>query len=471
MIVLKRLVKDIRFWIIFFFILRLYGITLPPLEVGHNWRQTTVTMVARNFLEVDNNIFYPRIDIAGEKAGITGMEFPILNYLIYLTAEIFGYEHWYGRIINLIFSSFGLWFFYKLILKYFHQKIAWYATIILCTSIWFQFSRKIMPDTFSLSLVISGIYFGANYLENNDLKNKYGHLFLYFLLILAGVLSKLPSGYILIIFILFIFNKNISMHKKLLFSAVSAIAIIPVVWWYYYWVPFLVEKYGFWHFFMGKSFWEGCIEIAQNLNETLNKFYDVALKFIGFTLFLIGLTISIIKKDFKIYALFTLTFLSFAVIVFKAGITFPMHNYYIIPFVPVMALVAAYGLQNLAKFKWHIIILVAIVIEGIANQHHDFTVKSKDLALLNLEKDLNTFCNPNDLIIINSSEYPTPMYFAHKKGWVNNNSNIANPNFIKDLQFKGLRYIVILKQSFGSPIQLPNYSLLLDNQWYTIYKI
>ncbi len=471
MIVLKRFVKDIRFWIIFFFILRLYGITLPPLEVGHNWRQTTVTMVARNFLEVDNNIFYPRIDIAGEKTGITGMEFPILNYLIYLTAEVFGYEHWYGRLINLIFSSLGLWFFYKLILKYFHHKIAWYATIILCTSIWFQFSRKIMPDTFSLSLVITGFYFGTNYLENNNLKYKNIQLFLYLILILAGVLAKLPSGYILIIFILFIFNKNISLHKKLLFSAVSGIAIIPVVWWYYYWVPFLVEKYGFWHFFMGKSFWEGCIEIAQNLNETLNKFYDVALKFIGFTLFLIGLTISIIKKDFKIYALFTLTFLSFAVIVCKAGITFPMHNYYIIPFVPVMALVAAYGLHNLAKFKWHIIILVAIVIEGIANQHHDFTVKPKDLALLNLEKDLNTFCKPNDLIIINSGEYPTPMYFAHKKGWINNNSNIENPSFIKDLQFKGLRYIVILKQSFGTNTSLQNYSVVIDNQWYAIYKI
>ena len=182
------------------------------------------------------------------------MEFPILNYLIYLTAEIFGYEHWYGRLINLIFSSLGLWFFYKLILKYFHPKIAWYATIILCTSIWFQFSRKIMPDTFSLSLVISGIYFGTNYLENNNLKNKYGHLFLYFLLILAGVLSKLPSGYILIIFILFIFNKNISLHKKLLFSEVSAIAIIPVVWWYYYWVPFLVEKMDFGIFLWEKVF-------------------------------------------------------------------------------------------------------------------------------------------------------------------------------------------------------------------------
>ena len=75
---------DIRIWIVLFFCIRLIGITDPPLEIGHNWRQTTVTMVARNFLEVDNNIFLPRIDFAGEKTGISGMEFPFLKYLIYL---------------------------------------------------------------------------------------------------------------------------------------------------------------------------------------------------------------------------------------------------------------------------------------------------------------------------------------------------------------------------------------------------
>ena len=79
--------SNIRFWIVVLFIIRLIGITNPPLEVEHNWRQTTVTMVARNFLEVDNNIFYPRVDFAGDKTGITGMEFPLLNYMIYGVAQ------------------------------------------------------------------------------------------------------------------------------------------------------------------------------------------------------------------------------------------------------------------------------------------------------------------------------------------------------------------------------------------------
>ena len=37
---INALVKDIRFWIVLFFLIRMYGITMPPLEMGHNWRQT-----------------------------------------------------------------------------------------------------------------------------------------------------------------------------------------------------------------------------------------------------------------------------------------------------------------------------------------------------------------------------------------------------------------------------------------------
>lgn len=35
-------------------------------------------MIARNFVEGRANLFYPVIDIAGEKTGIIGTEFPFL---------------------------------------------------------------------------------------------------------------------------------------------------------------------------------------------------------------------------------------------------------------------------------------------------------------------------------------------------------------------------------------------------------
>jgi 4-amino-4-deoxy-L-arabinose transferase-like glycosyltransferase len=293
---IKIYFRDIRFWIILFFFIRLIGITNPPLEIGHNWRQTTVTMVSRNFLETDNNIFYPRIDIAGNKTGITGMEFPLFNYLTYLVSEIFGYQHWYGRLINLIISSLGLFFFYKLIEKYFMRNIAFSSTLILLFSIWFTYSRKIMPDTFAMSFILAGIYFGTNYFDKNSRSGGFLNLIYYGVLIALGTLSKLPSAYLLIIFLIPILSIEVIFKRKIAFVAASIFSLLPSIIWYFYWVPYLVETYGFLHFFLGKELYQGIIEITNNINSALQNFYENAFNFIGFALFLFGLVHVIIKK-------------------------------------------------------------------------------------------------------------------------------------------------------------------------------
>jgi len=468
--VFNLLIRDIRFWIILFFIIRLWGITNAPLEVAHNWRQTTVTMVARNFLEIDNNIFFPRIDIAGNKTGITGMEFPILNYLIYLLSEIFGYQHWYGRLINLVFSSIGLFYFFKLIKKYFTQSIAFNSTYILLFSLWFAYSRKIMPDTFSVSFIIISLYYGSNYLFSKTKFNSAKNLLIYGLFASLGMLSKLPSGYLLILFLIPFANRAITLKKKLLFSLVSTIVLLPVSIWYFYWVPHLVEQYGFWHFFMGKSFTEGFVDILNNFPLTLKRFYDTALKYVGFTMFIVGLIIAIIKKEKLVLTILTLSFGAFLLIIFRAGFTFSHHSYYIIPFVPVMALIAGFGLDQINKTKFSFIIFLLIALEGILNQQHDFRIKDNALPILKLEQTLDSFSKPNDLILINSGEFPTPMYFAHRKGWVAYNKDIQNKIFLVQMKKEGCKYIVILKQVFGEAIKL-DLELKFNNDSYAIYKL
>jgi hypothetical protein len=52
-VLVKKLLTDIQFWIVLFFLIRMIGITNPPLEIGHNRRQSLTNMVARNFLTVD----------------------------------------------------------------------------------------------------------------------------------------------------------------------------------------------------------------------------------------------------------------------------------------------------------------------------------------------------------------------------------------------------------------------------------
>lgn len=468
---IKDVLKDVKFWIILFFLIRMVGITNPPIETVHNWRQTTETMVARNFLEADPNILYPRIDIAGEKTGITGMEFPVLNYLMFLASKVFGYQHWYGRIINLVISSLGLWYFYQLSRKYFTEQISLYATLILAVSVWFQFSRKIMPDTFSMSLLIMGIYYGTNYLDLQNNKRRLLHLLLYFMLTTGAIMAKLPSAYLCVVFILYLGNKHISARKKWAFVLVSTFVVLPVGVWYFYWVPYLVENYGFWHFFMGKSFAEGAKDIIHDIPKALSQFYDTALKFIGFGAFVLGIAYSLIKREKLLLSVLSLSFFSFCVIILKSGNAFLKHNYYIVPFVPVMALISGYGLSQLKNTKIAVVILVAISVEGVANQFSDLTPKKEYWELVGLEADLDKVSKRDDLVIINSNEYPTPMYFAHRKGWVNSNERIQNPDYIKELASKGLKFIVILKKRFGTEIRLEPYKKVLENEAYCIYKV
>ena len=467
----RKLWNDIRFWILLAFVVRLFGITNPPLEVGHNWRQTTVAMVARNFHEVDNNIFYPRVDMAGEKTGITGMEFPIYNYMIYGISILFGYDHWYGRLLNLMVSSCGIWFFYLLIRKYFKENVAFPATILLLVSIWFQYSRKIMPDTFSTSFIIIGIYYGTQYLDFVHRRFSLIYLLMSAACISVGVLAKLPSGFMLVVFVLFVFDRSLPFNRRFIFSLASLVALLPAALWYFLWVPHLVDSFGFWHFFMGEDIVTGCRELIQYFPKAMKIFYAGALKYTGFVVFVMGLFSIVKTRNTRLTSVFFLSTVSFLFVIIKAGRTFAHHDYYIIPFVPVMALTAAYGLSIIKMRTWANVLLIAISMEGIANQQHDFFIRDKEKGILQLESDLDKVCDRTDLILINSGNYPTPLYFAHRKGWVMSNAEVKDLGNMDSLACHGLKYVVILKRTFGSEVLLDSTQRVVNSDDYTIYRL
>ncbi len=463
----QTLIKDIRFWIVLLFVLRLVGITNPPLEVSHNWRQTTVTMVARNFYEVDNNILYPRIDIAGELSGITGMEFPLLNYTIYLVSEVFGYQHWYGRLINLLITSLGLFFFYKVIKELISHDLAFWATLLLSSSIWYAYGRKIMPDTFAVSLAFISIYFGLSFLKESKQSTKNYLLFGFFLCL--SVLAKLPAIVVFALLIPPIFNVEITRNKKTLIITLAILCILPALWWYFKWVPFLVEKFGFWHFFMGKTISRGIIEILDDWNLVAENFYSNAIGISGFILFILG-SYYLVKNPNK-----SVTFsllggsLLFLIIMLKAGWTFAHHSYYMIPFVPFMALIAAYFLTYLKTYlKWMLFGLVFI--ECVINAAPHFNIKKSYAPIASLKTQLQPYIMEDELIVINSGNNPTPMYFAHKRGWVIYNSKLAKKDFQAEIINKGCKYALILKQAFGSNINLP-FRVEIETEDFKLYNL
>lgn len=461
---LKDLLQLPSFWIVFFIIIRLYGITNPPLEVSHNWRQATGLMVARNFVEVDNNIFYPQIDITSGKSGVIGMEFPLLNYLHYLVALLFGYEHWYGRLINLLVSSLGIFFYSKIIEGWTNRKTALYSTLALLASIWFAFSRKMMPDTFSVSLAIIGIYYINHYLNIKSVK----HYILGLAFFSLGLLAKIPAGIYIAPVLLILTAKKINNKNKLFITAGSAFSLFMVFLWYFKWNPFLESQFGNWYN-SGFTIKEGFFEITNNMGSVLKNFYfNTFQSYSLFCLSLTGLILLFRKKEKKVLLIALSILLVFVVYIIKSGFFFHHHNYYIIPIVPVFSFFIGYLLSSIRKRSIAIALISLGVIEAIANQSHDFRLKDSKLYKMKLECIMDNFSSKADLIAINTGGNPQQLYLSHRKGWVFESKDIVEEHNILNLKKKDCMYIVLDKNLTSERIRL---EIVFEDQDYLIYQL
>jgi 4-amino-4-deoxy-L-arabinose transferase-like glycosyltransferase len=463
----KKSVGDIRCWIVLFFLLRLYGITNSPLEIAHNWRQVTGNMVARNFYETDNNIFFPRLDMAGEKTGITGTEFPTLNYLTYLLSLFFGFHDWFGRLFNLLISSAGIFYFYKLIKLKFEERLSFFAAYLLLISDWLMYSRKAMPDTFSTSLVIMSAYFAFRYFENYKWKN----LLAYFFLAMIGILSKIPAAFLLIVLVSPLVDQQIPFRIRLYVVIASIGLLIPVGIWYFYWVPYLIKEFGFAHYYMGVDTQVGFCQLAASLSRVFEKFSFDALKFTGFVAFITGLFLAYKRREKLLLGIFVVTGIAFFIFMLKAGRNFSLHSYYIIPFVPIMCLFAAYAVTAIKKKQLMILAIVVITLENIANQQHDFYIKEGEKYKLSYESIADKVSQRNDLVAINCGENPQQIYLLHRKGWTITPEQAMDKMFLQDLQYHHCKYLFINKHiSFEQPVE-PQLTCVYNDEHVAVYRL
>jgi hypothetical protein len=324
-----------------------------------------------------------------------------------------------------------------------------------------------MPETFAMSLTLMGMYFGLQYLENNKNGTKIS-LLLYFIFTLFGIGNKISCGYILILFLPYLFSKKMLLEKKFLFVIVTGVMVFLVIGWYFYWVPHLVNTYNFSGFFMGQRITKSIPEIFENWNLVLDIFYSKSIKYTGFAVFSYGLFISFLKRN-KILIVFVLSLFSFSVVILHTGFYFYHHCYYVIPFIPVLSLLCGYGLEQIPNLKFRFFITGIILAEGILNQQHDFFIKKDFKEIIFLEKTLDSLSSRKDLIVVNTNN-PAPLYFSHRKGWLSPDSSLANSAYLDSIRNLGCRYIVILNEPWGHNIGLDK-KILFHNDHYTIYAM
>jgi hypothetical protein len=132
-----------------------------------------------------------------------------------------------------------------------------------------------------------------------------------------------------------------------------------------------------------------------------------------------------------------------------------------------MALIAGIGLTYLPNkiYPW---LLVFISIESIANQHHDFFIKSSEIFKLSLEEEINTYVPLKEKIALAGNTGPQSMYFAHRKGWGLSQEQTLDTSYMNFLINRNYNYLVVVKREFST---LPDYPVISETKNLWIYKL
>lgn len=466
-----KLLTNPAIWLVLFFVLRVENYPNSIIHQDYNWRTAYTGMVSRNMLEVGPNPFFPKVDNSENSNGIAACEFPVFNALQFGAFKLFGYAKWYGRFINLVVSTIALWFFFQIsrrILK--DDYLALAAMVFLATSIWYSFSRRNMPDTFALSLCIISVEFGYRYLE----KGKWLNLSLFFLFCTAGLLSKMPAACVLPLLIPPMFlNKNIDfLHKKLLFSA-STLAVFIMCLWYFWWVPYL-EEIGA-KLTWPETFASGWQQVFYQFREkTIWQFKVIMFQgeFV-FWLSCIGLFYALIKKQTQLLLPVLAWLVVSMVFILKAGFIFSTHDYYTVPLVPMMAILAAYAFSILkAAIRNYLMIpvLLGVCFFSIKRQTIWYnTVPPYDMSLNRLEALVDSVVPKNAKVVANDIGFsPVIMFWSHRKGVLLDNNQIKLPGYLSGKADQGATYAIVSK--FNLKDSLP-FEVALDDIDFRIYKL
>lgn len=308
----------------------------------HVWAQCMRASIARNYYEESFNFFLPRLHNVLDGEGITGLEFPLVNYCVAILYKIFGFNEGFFRGFVLFTLFLGLYYMYKLSFNKFNSISISLLVVGVCffSPVLVYYSSNFMPDTTSLGFVLVGWYCFFKYLSLQNKKYMYIMFLLFALASLVKVTSLISIGVIISVLILDYFkffhatneNRFLIVNKRP-FIVLVFLTILLVFSWYYY-ANWLSEAYHSNAFTLGsvysqskEKFWEIWKVIRYKwFYEYYNPIFYFALLFM---IYCIAIFWKSVNRLYFVITFFTvLGSFAFTMLMFYQ---FKNHDYYIIP--------------------------------------------------------------------------------------------------------------------------------------------
>ncbi len=226
----------------------------PPLG-RDSWRETDVLMVGRNFCREEAPLWRPRVDQRPGGEGVTGMEFPLLNFV---TGKLWcaGLDHVaVSRTVGLSFALVAITALWGLSRTWLGESSALFAACAFAFSpLLLYYGRSVQPDVPALALALSSLWVLRRALVESP-RPPAPYLFAAALMALA-VLIKLPVivfGLPALVMVTARFGVRGSLRRPWL-ALFPLVALLPAFFWYRH-ARALQEASGLYVFRLGQS-WE-----------------------------------------------------------------------------------------------------------------------------------------------------------------------------------------------------------------------
>lgn len=463
------------------FILHFHVFNLDLVGI-HVWRQTETETVINNFYKEDFNIFFPKINTYADTDRLHRMEFPIMQWLFALGFKIFGQHIAVTRTLSFItglFSVFGIYYLAERIFKNKTTAViaAWCFNF---SPVFYYYTMNPMPDDMALACSIWSIGLLYAYTETKKIK----YLLLSSLLFGAGILIKLPFICYSVFLMSFVFikwkNSAVSLTHFLSSILLYAVFTAPAAAWYAWVIPT-------WH----NGTVKGIFDAHQNWSELIYFLFGVITSVLpeliinyGAVVFFIAGFYFLIK--YKIYrskyfpAFFIQGSILILYLLYEINMITTVHDYYLLPYLPFIFIVVAYGafclLSSGKKFIRIFSIVCLCILPATAFIRADSRWKTDDpgfnVTYYRYKDELRNLTPQNAYCITGNdvSSYIL-LYYINRKGWAFSNDQL-DENQLSYYISKGARYLFIDDHIDENPgIKKHLAEKIFDKESVRVYKL
>lgn len=337
-------------------------VRLRPQSV-HQWAQCDRAAVALNYYQYGFNFFKPQVHNLDNGTGITGMEFPIINYTVAILYKIFGYHEFIYRLLELLIFSMGLLCAFTISFYYTMNKWMSMAIMLIFGAIPLLsfYAANFLPDIVSLSLLLMAWTLLIKAIQKPARK--------YFILAFTGLwlacLIKITSLIYLPAFMYFIllnFRKQDRKTVAIRLIVITGILVSLTLPWYYYasWLSSKTYSEVFLLQFMPLTSVSEFMDVYKEVSEVwLDRLFLIPITLFLFFFPVVFAMIPGLNKEMKWMGLILLS--SVMIFMLLMWQQFRHHDYYMIMICPLFLISIIQLTMVTQYFKLHKGIIIALL--------------------------------------------------------------------------------------------------------------